>query len=505
MAKTKHNASIVSINRVTGNTFVLSGNEIAKYDILKKGKSKEFYISYLEYRDIATSNVDINRTVPDEEIMDAIVLKTYEELSLEPDGDYKINYMESQTVNSDTRLYNVFVINNAILKNELAEIAKNTKYIDYVGAIPFLFGSLYKRNILAPNDVECFLYLQMDDAFLVIYNNGEYFESRSIRYNLSFIYDKFCEKLGNRIDSHIFFENLKNHGLELDNDLERDILIQIFDDMSFYLGDMITSLSRINNINIKTIYVGSDLGVIKGIDIFVEDRIGLNYKDLDFSVALNQKDFSDLTQIDVLMMLSAQDYLQDKNDDFNYSPYLRPPPLSQRSSGKLFGIIFAVLVAGLAYPTYQYTHGYLMQKETEEKTAEFTEKDAERSRVNDILNSISKQIADIQKDIEKEDKVLVDRENKLNAMYDKKVNYPMKSFAIYDITKLTTNRDGMIHSIKNTDSNLTFSVRTKTEKKMTELLRDISLTGGYSVDTKSIILDENQTISYESNISIRMK
>ena len=41
---------------------------------------------------------------------------------------------------------------------------------------------------------------------------------------------------------------------------------------------------------------------------------------------------------------------------------------------------------------------------------------------------------------------------------------------------------------------------------MTELLKAISNTKGYNVDTKLILLDENnQTIAYESNVSVEMK
>ena len=40
---------------------------------------------------------------------------------------------------------------------------------------------------------------------------------------------------------------------------------------------------------------------------------------------------------------------------------------------------------------------------------------------------------------------------------------------------------------------------------MTELIKNISKEPGYSVDTKSISMDDkNQTITYESNVSVRI-
>ena len=82
----------------------------------------------------------------------------------------------------------------------------------------------------------------------------------------------------------------------------------------------------------------------------------------------------------------------------------------------------------------------------------------------------------------------------------------MKSKAIFDMTNMINKQSGELVAIHNIDENLTFEVRTETEKKMTELLKAISNTKGYNVDTKLILLDENnQTIAYESNVSVEMK
>ena len=64
---------------------------------------------------------------------------------------------------------------------------------------------------------------------------------------------------------------------------------------------------------------------------------------------------------------------------------------------------------------------------------------------------------------------------------------------------------GKLQRIHIADNNLTFSITTDTDKKMTELIKNISKEPGYSVDTKSISMDDkNQTITYESNVSVRI-
>lgn len=505
-SKNKGGIPIVTINRATENTFVLNGNTISNYEMSKKSKDKEFFITYIPFKDIVTTNIEISRATPENEITDAITIKTYEDLSLDPGADYKITYLETPTSSNDSRYYNVFAINNTLVSGDLEPIANHTKYIDYVAKAPFLFGALYKRNILTPVGVDCFLYIQKDDAFLAIYQNGEYLESRSVRYNLKFLHDKFSEISGNRMSEKDFFKKLYTNGINLGNDpIERDYLIQIFDEMIFYVGDIVNGISKINNIKIDSMYFNTDIGNIPGIEVFIQDRLGLTPKDFDFSVAINQKDF-DITQLDILMMLMAQDYMSTKDDAYNYSPFMRPPPLNQRESGKLLGICALAFFAAMAYPAYQYGYGFYNQTIAEQKEAEFAIKDVERKRIEGVLASLQKQIDDTKTKFEEQDGILKKRTSTLIAMFDKKVNYPMKSKAIYDISNMINSSVGILSSIHSVDKNMTFSVRTESEKKMTELLKNISSNPKYSVDTKYIALDKNDSIVvYESNVSVEVK
>jgi len=160
----------------------------------------------------------------------------------------------------------------------------------------------------------------------------------------------------------------------------------------------------------------------------------------------------------------------------------------------------------MAYPSYQYAVGYQNQKLTEEKQIEFNEKDKRRSEISAKLADLEAKKEQKDKEIAAQSEYLNKRSELLSAMHDKKVNYPMKSKAIYDISNLINKQEGTLYKIYNSDQNLTFTIRTDTEKKMTELLDDISKTRGYSVNTELIVLDENnQTVAYESNVSVKMR
>lgn len=505
--KEKGLGSIVSINRATQMAFELRGNELLTHNLRKSKSSREFYVSYIPFKDIMMTTVEIPRTISEDDIPNEIVIKVYGDLGLDTALDYKITYTESSAASGDNRLFNVFVVNSKILQNDYEPIANQTNYIDYIALAPFLPAALYKRGVIGPEDVECFIYLQEDDAFLVVYQNGEYFQSRQLRYNLKYIHDKFSELAGTRIDEREFFNALSKSGINFQNPVERDYIIQIFDDIFFYIGDIIAGLNKIYGINIKNTYFGSDIGQIPGIEAFIEDRLKLVYKDFNFSIATNQKSVENFTQIDVMMILTAQDYMLEQDDEFNYSPFRRPPPFWQRNAGKMLQFIAVGIILGLGYPAYQYGHGFYLKMEADKKKEEF-------DTLNQRYTNFKRQLEQLSQEYTKEEgetiplyETFLNKRNVLDALYDKKVEYAMKSKGIYDLSGMVNELGAHIYRIYDKDKNLTISVRTKTDNKMTDLLKKISnKKDNYSVMTRSIVLDDNnQSVAYESNISVELK
>lgn len=506
MAKNSKNASsIVAINKVTQTIFGLSENEVFEHDFSKANRAKETYVSYIPYKDIMTATVEISKSVEDADLLDAIVVKVYEELGLDTALDYKITYSEVIGATGDDRIFNVFVVDNAKLTSEFDAIAARTNYIDYIAMAPFLYEGLYNRGVLTRDGIDCFIYLQRNDAFLVVYQNGEYFQSRQVRYNLKFLHEKYVELIGSRIDEENFYRLLSNQGINLENPTERDYMIQIFDDMFYYINDVLGGISKIYNVNIQNVYVGTDIGKIPAIEVFVENNLKLRYRDFNFSIAINAKEYP-LTQLDVLMFLVGQDYLATKDDDHNYSPFMRPPPLAQRSTGKLIGYFLLGCLLGAAYPGYNFGTGYYNNMVANDKTNQYQELEAKLSPARTQRDQIEQETKAVREDAAKRNKELADRKSLIRAISDKKNNYAMKGVSIFDLTNMVVKNKGNMVRIGDENRTLTIQVRTKNDKQMTELLEDISKKEPYGVDTKTIALQEgNKTVFYDSNISVEVR
>jgi len=499
MSTNPKNLTIVAINRGTGEAYKMVDNKFAPYSLSKANSAKEFFVTYIPSKDVMATTVEVSKSTPADDIDDVVILKTYESLELDTDGDYKIVYSQSPIDDGENITFNVFAVDGVTNENSSANIIEKTDYIDYMTTLPFMCQSLYTRGMIAPDGSDVFLYLMKDDAFCVAYQNGEYLTHVNIKQNLRQIYDSFSDQTGDRMAEGEFFRMLQNDGMKANV----EILGNIFEElMENTVKPFVDKTNRIYKADVKNLYFGSDIGHIKGVEYYFEN-VKYDFKPFDFNIAINSKDFPKLTQMDVLMMLTGQAYAQEQDDEYNFSTFLRPPPFSKRPSGKLMYALLAGLIVGIAYPAYQYIHGYLMDSEGTEKDAEYQVKNNDLNRIKQRLQEIAG-LAKIEQDnISAQETALNNKTGLLDGMYDKKVKYQMKGETVYDITNLINDQDGKLTRVRQSkDGTGTFTIRMKTDKRMTELYKTISNTNKYSVTSNAIVDDGGSPDIYESNVSI---
>lgn len=502
--KVKKGASIpiVTINRPNGTSFLFSGNKVDEFNIKKAKINKDKFISYLQYKDVLSTSIEIPGDTPEDEILDRVTVKTFEDLMLDANLDYKISFNQSPMSDDQTRYFNVFAVNEALIEREFGSVVNQTKFLDYIAIAPFMFESLYVNNLISPTGIDCFIYFQKDDAFLVVYSEGEYLQSRSLTYNLKYIYNSFSNLSNSGVSEDNFYDILASKSY-FQNDEDMDILVQVFDEMFVYINNLILSMNNLYKINIQNIYLSSDIGDISLAKDFVTDKLSLTYKDFNFISVVPSKGIQ-ITQLDNLMYLIGNTPSLISVDDNNYSTFVRPAPLKDRLVGKL--LKFALLGALLAalYPIYLYAHGYYMNYEAAQKEEEYAVKSREENRIKTAIKKLQDQIQAVTKLSGDEDEKLTFRTNLLNQIHSKKINYPMKSIAIYNVSNMINNNKVNLFCIRGSEEQLTFCVDSDHDKQVTQLIKDISDSGMYRIDTKTIkLVDEyNNTFLYESNITI---
>ncbi|MBE0490856.1 MAG: hypothetical protein IBX44_01240 [Sulfurospirillum sp.] len=496
-------SDIISVDPLSLASYKYTKNEILPHALGKSSQSS-FFISYILTKDIISTIIEISRNIPESDLQDAIEIKVYEELGLDSSINYKITFNPIETNDTKNQSFNIFVIDVALLENQFSNITKNTRYIDFVTTAPFSLASLYKKAIISNESVDCFIYFQKNDAFLAIYGNGEYLYSKSLNYSLTQITEKFCELIGERIDENTFYNLLITEGLKSTNAKYQSYLMQLFGELFLHINDVLIFAKRSYNIGqIDRIYIGSEIGIFIGINEYAKSYLGLESHEFNFSIAINSKEWY-VDQMHILMALSAQIYLEEKDDKLNFSLFKRPLPLTQRPIGKLLGVIAASFIISFAYPAYQFGYTQFLQLQLNNQTQKFQE----LSKSN---NAIKTQLASLKADKDKVTKILNQEAEKLEfrnklitEIHKKKTEYAMKGSLIVSLIEILNKHDAKVSQITFKNNDLVLFVQNKDEKKITEFIQDLTQLGLYKITTDKIEKNDEKKV-YLSQITIGLQ
>ncbi len=349
---------------------------------------------------------------------------------------------------------------------------------------------------------DCFVYFHKEDAFVSIYQNGEYIFSKSIRYSLKNIADTFSKELGKRIDESELFSMLSKSGLRNENSAYQQQLMKLFGEVFVYINDVILYAKRAYGLKkIDQVFLGTEIGSIPGVDEFCFNYLNIETKKMEFKISKNANEIS-IDPLHTLLIINAQDYQTTQDESFNVSIFQRPPPLMKRPSGKLMQALAASLILSLAYPGYQFVYdNFFLKKEL----VQLTETDRQLSVK---VNAMKQALAEVKKEDESIEKRLVEknadldfRTKLLKEIYSKKVSYPMKAKVLTDLFNKINQHQSKIVSVTNNNKEITLTVRSKKDKLVTELMHDIAVSKGYEVSTELIKKDDNSSY-YESAIKV---
>ena len=151
---------------------------------------------------------------------------------------------------------------------------------------------------------------------------------------------------------------------------------------------------------------------------FMQEKLNIPTKNLELNIAINSKEI-EISNIHNIMVVNAQYYKETQENDFNFSNFLRPLPLFQRSSGKLISYVLTGLLLGLLHPLYLYVSGIITDIDTADKKSEYEINNADKIRIEGALAAIDQQISDTSKLIEAEQEKINFRKNTISEIYDK--------------------------------------------------------------------------------------
>ncbi|MBT8348483.1 MAG: hypothetical protein HKP62_03415, partial [Sulfurovum sp.] len=461
-----------TLNAYTEKSYAFKNDLFKPLDKLTYNTSN-FIASYVNNRDIISTTVHLSRSIPEEDIADILDIKAYEELGLDQANTYIISSVEVESAGED-REYHIFVSEPESLDELYLPIKEQTKYIDLIVPAPLLYKTLYTKEILQDNDTHCFVYFTEKDASVTIYTNGQYVYSKSIEYSLEQIYDKYCESIGEKVDEKEFYTILESEGLKTTNNDYQQNFMKIFAEVFITINDIIIYAKRAFNLDtIDQMFIGSEKGPIIGLDDYSQNYLGLHSSDFNFNYHVtNEEWYTD--QLQYLMLLSSFDYMEDESSLVNLTMYPRAPSFVNRASGQFIISTFAAISLSLAYPLVYLVGSYVNDAKIYALTIENNKLTTEANKYKKILSEKKNQIKGLDEKIKALSTTYDGKAKTLTAIYDKKVNYRLKSGTFHTIAGELDKFEVNVDSLKSEKDTLWLSLVSTDDRKFTEVIKYMS-------------------------------
>ncbi len=493
---------IVSINAYQNLYYQFHNNSLQKIEKLQYDK-KNFVVSTLNSKDFISSIVEVSVNIPPEDLQDAIELKAYDDLGLDQAVEYIIRYFEIPGRKTDKlRSFHVFVAEPEVIHEVFDNVRQQVKYIDYIYPKPYLIQNVYEKDILEAYGVHGYLYFQKEDAFLALFKDGEYIYSKSLKYSFENIYERFCELYGERVDEAAFYEMLQNEGLKTSNFDYQDHLMKLFSEIFLYVNDILIYAKRAFEIEkIDMFYTGSETGPVLGLNEYAHTYLGIEASDFDFDYEMEKGDWY-VDQFHFLSILEAIKNIEGEESP-NFTIFFRPPPFVARKSGQFIITTAATIVLALSLPVYNYTYDTYVKISNDRLKKEEKQLNELATSIRNEITSLEKQKSDILARIKAENDLFETKKKILAAIYDKKVNYPMKAKTIVGFGNNMTKFDVRVTKISDEDNLFTLTLYAKSEKRITQFIKYLTDTyeNRIHADIDKIYKDEETGI-YHGDLKV---
>ena len=465
------------------------------FDVIKTFK-KEFIGTRVLFDRLITHSFKISSTISQEELDVQVEINMYEDLGLDTQKQYKIDYIKKKLDYEESYIIEAFAFEIDEVKKDFDFILKKHNYIDFVAAPNLVFKTLYHNKILSPKQ-DIFVYLGENESFFAIYKDGNYLSSSSL-INIS------------QISKSIDAKDIKNEKL-LDILSHKGLVASLYSQEEIYIYEALNQtfldiFSKINNIamhnrsifgfdGIDRIFFSTPKGRIKGLKEFVVNFSGDTIELRDFNLFKQKRD-------DLFLERVAASYIYDKyieNDDEDNLTFLEKiPPFYKTTFGKYLIFLAVVLFLSSIYPLYLYQKIDTLKKEYTVISAKYNKISKQVQSIKSKINKIKNKLKNSKKVKKAQDRELMNISNTIEQLLDmksKKRSYTSTILQITDVLKKYNLSLSDFKEYKNNQVILQIVAKNSKRDNIAKFMRDLKDMGFVEVSTKEIKLDKEYYIS----------
>ena len=473
----------MSLIYIKNNNIYKYDETISKLDNLEINKN-DIITSSLDISDVITYTLRLPKATPKEQIETEIELQFYENAGVDQNKQFKIVYILKEIENDDNYVVEVIAIDEEKLHKIYSNIIDKVSYIDFISFCAFSFEEFYKLyNKEAKRDA--FVYLDKNQSFVAIYENGEYLYSKSLTSlsillkHLSINYEEFVKIMA---DKGVIKENYEMEEFLTAGEIDKffsDYFVAINNRVAY--GKSVFYLDNIDNLYFYTPFK------IKGLETFNEFWENLN---VNFEII----PIEEINFLDKLSIIYNKNHLDDEK---NLSIFPRPPKFYKTKTFQLLMVILGtILVFGGDFGYRYYKNSQLqnqinkLDKQISQAKQRLKQLKVENKKDLELLDKYNKQIAYIEK---KERFITNVTQTSLKLINDEKLSKDLVIFS-----KLLEKNDLYAFEMKK-DLNNTFEIGVYTNdsnrKNISVFMKDLALHNYYNVKTEQILFNKNRYIS----------
>ncbi len=507
--KTQHSFSnVLSINPYN-RTYINSASSFLNIDNSPVYSKDQFAISYLNTREFINTQIEISKNIPDEDVFDAINSKAYDELALDNAIEYQIQYIETfNNLDENNRHFHIFVVDPLDINQTFFNTVERVKYLDIIIPAPLLLRSLYSKEIIDSTGVHCFIYFQENDAFITIYGDKEFIYTKSIKYSLIEMHERFCELYGERIEYSNFIDFYANESLKDTDSDYKEYFIKLYKELFANVSDILTYVKRAFDIeNFDHLYIGSQIQTQTKLDEMLAVELNIKSSEFDFDYSFESNGVY-VDQLHALMHIYTT-LGGDQRYTSNFSLYHRPPEFIKRESGRLILLTAASFALAFAYPVTYWILTYaqilqedlLKQEYKEVHNIKTTRQSTIKNKEADKSNALA--LLSIEK------KEYITKKNTLIKIHDVKVNYPMKAKLLtvftQDLNKFSVKMESLSYSENNISKTFQFDLASSKDRKITKLVQYLTKTyeNRFKFELNNINYDDESKV-YFSQLKVNI-
>jgi hypothetical protein len=502
-------SNVVSLNAYDGD-YVSGISSFLAYDKNIGYKKDQYSISYINTSSFINAQVSISKNIPEEDIYDAILSKTYDELALDQALSYEIEYIELyNALDEQNKYFNVFVVDPLVMHEAFEQSVEKIKYIDTIIPSPLLFKSLYSKELITNSDAHVFIYFEKTSAFISIYDDKEFIFSKTIDYSFEQLHESFCELYGERVEFEDFVEFIQLEDLKTTTSHYKEFFIKLYKDVFYNISDILTYVKRAYDIKkFEHIFIGTQYQTASDLDEICEFELNIKTSVIDFDLGFESPEGEHISLLHELMQLYTI-LPQEEKYICNFTKYERPQRFVKRDSGKLILAAVASLVIGFAYPVGNWVASYAQELQKDILNNEYVEVHNKKITREATIKNKTADKEKALKLLTQEKKSFIDKKGTLIKIHDVKVNYLMKAKVLTALTQNLNTYNVKLESIdykqKDKNNKFEFGLVSYQGIRITKLIKHLTKVheGDIKFSIDKISYDENEK-KYFSKLKVEV-